>query len=199
MPTGYTADLYEGKEVSFPEFAMQCARAMGATITMRDDPADAPIPEEFQPSDWNLKRLEEARERVAEVEGWSSETADIAAQRDYADAMNRWREMEAESKARRERYDAMLEQVRAWTPPTPDHEEFKAFMENQLVESKRFDGWHSPKPVRIAGPDYREQQLANALHDIDYHTKEHAKEVERATNRTEWVRALRQSLEPVSA
>jgi len=37
MPTGYTADLNDGKQVTFQEFTMKCARAFGALIEMRDD------------------------------------------------------------------------------------------------------------------------------------------------------------------
>lgn len=43
MPTGYTADLME-KGMEFKPFVLQCARAFGALITMRDDSLDAPSP-----------------------------------------------------------------------------------------------------------------------------------------------------------
>ena len=38
MPTGYTIDLYEGKEVTFEEFVMKCARAFGALISVNYPP-----------------------------------------------------------------------------------------------------------------------------------------------------------------
>ena len=44
MPTGYTYDLYDGKDIEFPDFVMKCARAFGALIEIRDDPMDAAIP-----------------------------------------------------------------------------------------------------------------------------------------------------------
>jgi len=44
MPTGYTAEIYEGeKEVTFEKFALTCARAFGACITIRDEPMSASI------------------------------------------------------------------------------------------------------------------------------------------------------------
>lgn len=49
MPTGYTAAVCDGKITEFPAFALQCARAFGALITMRDDAMNAPIPEEIKP------------------------------------------------------------------------------------------------------------------------------------------------------
>lgn len=59
MPTGYTADLME-KGMEFKPFVLQCARAFGALITMRDDSLDAPIPEKFEPDDYHIKKLAEA-------------------------------------------------------------------------------------------------------------------------------------------
>lgn len=67
MPTGYTASVQDGKITEFRDFAMQCARAFGATITMRDDPSDAPIPEAFEPENYNAKRLIEAQEEIARL------------------------------------------------------------------------------------------------------------------------------------
>lgn len=48
MPTGYTADVQSGKVTDFAEYAMNCARAFGALVLMRDDPSDADIPERFE-------------------------------------------------------------------------------------------------------------------------------------------------------
>jgi hypothetical protein len=47
MPTGYTAPIADG--MTFEQFALGCARAFGALVTMRDEPSDAPIPERLEP------------------------------------------------------------------------------------------------------------------------------------------------------
>ena len=60
MPTGYTATLVEHGQ-TFPEFAMQCAKAFGACITLRDEPFDAPIPTKFKASTWHTKQQAKAR------------------------------------------------------------------------------------------------------------------------------------------
>lgn len=67
MPTGYTAPIYEGKQITFPEFAMQCARAFGALIDMRDDPMDSPIPDAFVPDTYHARELVKAREQLADM------------------------------------------------------------------------------------------------------------------------------------
>ena len=89
MPTGYTLDLYDGKDITFEEFALRCARAFGALISMRDEPIDAPIPERFEPSDYHLKELEKAKKRLKEVKKWNEETAEQEAVRAYQEALKK--------------------------------------------------------------------------------------------------------------
>lgn len=62
MPTGYTAAIADG--ISFTNYAMGCARAFGALIEMRDEPSDAPIPEEFKPSTYHLEELQKAQKKL---------------------------------------------------------------------------------------------------------------------------------------
>ena len=57
MPTGYTHDIPAG--ITFRQFALNCARAFGANIAMRDDPADKPI-EVYEPSDYSAKAITKA-------------------------------------------------------------------------------------------------------------------------------------------
>lgn len=59
MPTGYTYPVAEEKVDTLAEFALQCARAFGACVTMRDEPSNKPIPEEFKPSLHYQKKLDE--------------------------------------------------------------------------------------------------------------------------------------------
>lgn len=200
MPTGYTADIYEGKEVSFPDFVMDCARAFGALITMRDDPRDAPIPDEFQPNDYHLREHETALRNLAEAKAWTEDQATEYAEVAYVEAHGAWVEHQLTAKERGERYEAMLAQVQAWEPPTPDHQGLKDFMVEQLESSIKHDAdltdlerWY-PEPRQHTGPEWRQDRIAKAERDIEYHAAEWLKEVERAQQRTEWVWALRHSL-----
>ena len=59
MPSGYTENIYYGKEVAFKDFALGCARAFGACVMQRDDPADEKpkiMPEESYHTE-ELKKL----------------------------------------------------------------------------------------------------------------------------------------------
>lgn len=195
MPTGYTADLYDGNEVSFSDFVMHCARAFGALVTMRDSPSDAEVPDEFTPSDYHRTELDRARVRLAEVEAWTPEDAHRAAADSHAEALGAWMEAQQRRRDVRGRYEAMLEQVQAWTPPTDEHQDLKDFMVQQLTESIRFDTEYTwPQPAEVPAGRFKRKQQTQALKDINYHTEQYAKDVERAHSRTAWVRDLRDSL-----
>lgn len=197
MPTGYTADVGDGKVTEFPDFAMRCARAFGATITMRDDSPDATIPDEFEPSDYNARALVKARERLAELQAMDRDAIREAANAAYVEALSYYRKSVKDRADTRANYEAMLDKVLAWEPPTPDHAEMKAFMVQQLEESIRFDCGYEPEPpTRETPEEWHEEQVQRAERDIEYHAKGDREERERAAGRTEWVRALRASLMP---
>jgi len=194
MPTGYTLDLYNGKDITFEEFVLKCARAFGALIDMRDEPMDALIPERFEPSDHHLKELEKAKRRLKEIRKWNEEKAEREAERAYREALKEREEFIKKNKLIRKRYEDMLSKVQKWKPPTIEHASLKQFMIQQLVESIEFDCFVPEMPQRLSGEEYREQQIKKALSDIEYHEKEYAKEVNRVHERNKWLLLLRESL-----
>jgi hypothetical protein len=201
MPTGYTAAVQDGTITEFKDFAFQCARAFGALVMMRDELLDAPIPEAFQPSDWNAKELEKATAKFVELQAMTPEACDAAALADYNAQCESRATSVLKRTVQRERYESMLEQAKGWTPPTPDHEEMKAFMVQQLEESIKFDcrDFTESLLVQQTGAGWRASQLINVQRNIDYHTKANAEELERTASRNAWVKALRDSLAPVAA
>jgi len=194
MPTGYTLDLFDGKDVTFEEFVLKCARAFGALIDMRDEPMDAPIPERLEPSDHHLKELEKAKRRLKEIRKWNEEKAEQEAERAYREALKEREEFIKKNKLIRKRYEDMLSKVQKWKPPTIEHESLKQFMIQQLVESIEYDCFIPEMPQRLSGEEYKEQQIKKALSDIDYHEREYAEEVNRVYERNKWLLSLRESL-----
>lgn len=196
MPTGYTSDLAQGEQ-SFEDFVWRAARGMGALVMMRDEPMDAPIPERFEPSDYNLRKLREARAEAVRLEALTEEQADEEARADYAAAIARYEQREADRLAQRNRYSAMLAQVVRWTPPTSDHKGFQEFMAQQLRDSIKFDCDYTAEcPQALPGAVWRETRLAKERDSIAYHAKEHMAEVKRTDNRNRWLAALRKSIPP---
>lgn len=204
MPTGYTSDLYEGKDITVRDFILRCARGMGALIMMRDDPMDAPI-RTFEPSDYHAKAIEKARARLDELADMHPDEIRRQAEDAHLKAYNSWRERRDDKLVMRGRYEDMLNQVKAWHPPTPDHEGLRKFMIEQLTTSIEFDC--SVTPSRFDEPPVREpdgawftKQVEKAQHDLVYHVEEDAKERARTAERNAWVQALMESLpEPAKA
>jgi hypothetical protein len=190
MPTGYTSKIHDGEAVSFPQFAMTCARAFGALIEMRDEDLTAPIPQEFTPSPYYTEARVRAAERLAEVKAWTPEQARAEA----AEQVAAIEKSNARARDLREKYAAMAAEAEAWLPPTPDHEELKRFMLQQLHESARFDCHEMEAPAPPDGAAYQAQQITSAREAVARARQHQAEEIERARDRTEWVRALRASL-----
>lgn len=202
MPTGYTSQIAEG--ITFQNFALSCARAFGALIEMRDDPADAPIPDEFKPSTYSRERLAEAQGKLAALMSMTEVECEQKAKDHYEQQVQYHQEGIEKDVALKAKYTAMLESVNAWTPPTSEHEGLKKFMQEQIETSINFDcgsDWHQRALADLkpqTSDEWRAAEIAEAEHSVAYHTQEHSKEVERATSRTSWVRELRKSLESIA-
>ena len=196
MPSGYTAPLYEGKDLTFREFVMRCARGMGALASMRDHSLDAEIPEKLVPDCYHEKQIGEWKAALGAAEAMTDAEADRAATEEHEAEVRLRKESAKRRRALRDCYERMLAQVEAWTPPTPDHVNLKQFMMAQLRESLRYDccefDW--PAPERVTGAAFRQRQIDNARSEIARHEEELAKERWRCDQANAWLSALRASL-----
>ena len=59
MPTGYTYPVADGTITEFSKFALNCSRAFGVLMHMRDEPIDAPIPDKIEPTSYYKNQLDE--------------------------------------------------------------------------------------------------------------------------------------------
>lgn len=194
MPTGYTADVQDGKVTDLREFTMRCARAFGALITMRDDPADAPIPDEFKPSEFHTQHVQELGDELGNLEALDIEgcaklqDAEIEKRRLFV------AEYREKNRIVRQRYEAMLAKVEAWTPPSDEHVELKRFMASQLRESIDFDcgGTYEPKVPSAKDPAVWRSEKVAMLKDARQRAVQSLEEDKaRAESRSRWVRLLK--------
>lgn len=195
MPTGYTYDVQRGKITTLHDFALHCARAMGACIMMRDDPADAPIPERFEPhTDFYDKGIAEARAVLAEVPALSAQECDARAAADYETALKSHTDRLAEQAAGERRYRSMLAQVEGWTTQA---EGIREFMLEQLRTSISHDcdsRYEPEPPIRQTGEQWRQTTLEKVSRVLADRTVERAKEIGRTEGRNQWLANLRASL-----
>ena len=196
MPTGYTADIKDG--IDFKTYAMNCARAFGACVMLRDEPGGGDkIPDEFEPSDYHVKAVEKARCELAALDAMTPAERERAAAKAWDDAETSRLMRLGEYRKTRAAYEAMLEKAKAGKPPTPDHTSLHEFMQTQIEQSIQFDcseSYCSTPTVRLTGDAWSAWQRVKYMRDVQYHQKEHAAEVDRAAARTLWIQALRDAL-----
>lgn len=199
MPTGYTADLCDGKDVSFEGFALNCARAFGALVSLRDEP-DAEIPDEFKVDEYYVKKFEEAKEELEKAESMTDEEFAEEAKQFYEHEKDRFTTLINDALTTRKRYENMLEQVEQWEPPTEKHIELKKFMIDQLNESIRFDTSTSfyEEVLDELSLETVEEARANRLkiYGDNFNRRKAKLEEQKAImkERSEWVSELRKSL-----
>ncbi|MDY3551456.1 hypothetical protein R5W24_000532 [Gemmata sp. JC717] len=167
---------------------------------MRDEPADAPIPGAFAPTKYHKDRITDTERELAELETMAPEVAKARAAEEHEAAKQRNAERKTKVAEIRRKYESMLDQVRAWEPPSTDHDNLKQFMIDQLRQSIDFDcrEYQEPLPT-LDGAVWLAEKRERVLRDLGYHHQEHGKELERVEQRNRWVRQLRESVPVVAA
>ncbi len=194
MPTGYTAAVVNGTVTELRPFAMQCARAFGALISMRDDPNDAPIPERLEPSTYHTDKLATAQEECARLSMMTDEEAGKAAKAEFDEAVAAKAAYMERKENERARYETMIAKVEPWEGAP---EGLKEFMLEQLREGLRFDcggdSWWED-PIQRTGAEWLFARTTELSREILYHQKEAAAERVRVEQRNAWLAELRLSL-----
>ena len=197
MPTGYTAAIENG--ISLRQFILSCARAMGACIMQRDDPMDE-LPKKREPTDYHAKHIAEAGVAPAEIKAMSDDVAYAKATEEHKNELESIESGIRKNNELKAKYENMLARVRSWEPPTTEHQGLKDFMAEQIIESIRFDCAGSyyrdrAKELKcLSGSEWKDKEIKRALHDLDYHQREHNEEIARCRSQNEWIEQLYKSL-----
>jgi hypothetical protein len=199
MPTGYTAGVADGTIKTLRQYALDCARAFGACVMLRDEGGGGErIPQEFVASDYHSTKLAEESERLCEIRELDSAEAEARAAAQFAEQLADHRRRLERDAEQRARYDSMIARVLAWNAPTSDHVALRDFMLKQLHDSKAFDcrdpNDRQDSPVRLTGEQWRAEQLKQVGRSIQYHAEENENEIKRTDERNAWIKALRESL-----
>lgn len=197
MPTGYTADIEN--DISFEEYALRCSRAFGATAMQREDPAkDRPALREM--STIYVEWLKEAKEQAATLTAMTPTQRKAYGEKIVEERTAARQEYFNKKIVLRNKYDSMLQKVRAWSPPTQEHVELKRFMISQIEQSIDFDcntkydleeltKLSQANPMKIF-----EQELRETKDKVERYTEEVEKEKRRVEESNQWILALYDSL-----
>lgn len=196
MPSGYTHQVNDGTMTNLKDFVLYCARAFGACIMQRDDsPSELP---KLQPIDpYHLNEFLNAQKKLAELKMITIDEANKLADAEYRKVVAEKKKYSKKNDESKVRYNAMLAKVKAWVPPTPDHNELKTFMIEQLQSSMYFDvmddGFYGD-PVKSDGAKWLADRIESAECGIKYHAKKYDEEIERTNSRNKWISDLYNSL-----
>lgn len=158
MPSAITSDLYDGKDISFKQFALKCAALM-----FHDCSKVPTIKELKKQSDCYYKeRLAELRKDYKTIQRTSDETFDSLEQIKVIQSMNDFRREKEIRLVRAEHYNRMQELVHAWQP-APCLVGLKSLM-LRLLEQDKSD--YSDPNWRLYKPITREEALANLESEI---------------------------------
>lgn len=198
MPSFYTQKLYYGKEQSFQEFVLNCSRAMGAFLHMRDHSSEGKPT--FKES---LFEIYFHKERIQEIEAerdeFLSKTEQELAAQYEEEKLSFYEDLKKRSKKNKERiarYEKRIAEVNAWKPPTDEHKNLKMFMLDQLNESNDFDT-HEIEFYQRQFPlpeEWREKETKRFLKDLDYHMANLQREIKRREGCLNWYNQLLDSL-----
>lgn len=196
MPSAYTAGIIDGTMTELRDFALLCARALGACVAMRDEPLSAPIPDAFEPSPYHAKKIAELTEKRDALLALTPEQADAEAAKARADYDLRRKDAEQAHNDQRARYQAMIAKVEPWEGAP---EGIKEFMLSQLREGMEFDCGRPfrmyEQPPAATGKDWLSDKIAVLNRELAYHLEHDAEESLRTRSRNEWLAQLRASLE----
>lgn len=193
MPTGYTAGVQDGTITSLREYAILCARAFGACIMLRDDPLSSEIPQ-FTIDDHYVSSLEEAQIELLKWEGMPEDQRRQLYERETETTRKDTEERREQHRIQMERYHTMLQQAKAFTPPTKDHEKHKEFMVQQLEESIKWDGSFY-EPTIEPYEQWKITKSSTLLQRIEWAARHLNEERKRTVERNAWVSALREALQ----
>jgi hypothetical protein len=205
MPTGYTAEIIDGKVTTFKEFAQKCMRAFGSTIHMRDEPLDKKyVPRKVEK--YYIESVKEAKKKLDELKKADDQffinkvKGELKSDYTYYEEKL---EKVLESKAR---LDSILKDAKNWSPPTEDHTGIKDFMIQQLEETLKYDGnteyyetelkeikKKMESPIDIS--TIRKEMIEDAEEDLENSKNRLEEEIKRCDDSNKWVEEFLKSIE----
>jgi len=203
MPTGYTARIIDGDVNTFYEFAKICLRAFGAAIHMRDDSMDKEY-EPRVPDEYYMENINEYTERLKLIESQSDEELVKDHKKSIEERKKDYSVYIKKAEKLREKLTPFLENAITWAPPTPEHENIRVFMIEQLEMTIKSDcdvDYYNDAlkeaDVEIEHLDAKiiRATLVESINEsITYYQKSYDDSVKNCNSSNEWVKTLLNSL-----
>ena len=180
MPTGLTAEIYEGKKLTLREFALRCAKQFSPAYSYEGDlPLDKPPV--LKASDYYklaIKRTDEKLTRLEHLRKHIDEAEHIIEQ-ERQDFILREEKRSKLLTELKQRYDTWIAEVEGWKVPE-EYKYLKDFMLEQLRESKRFDctNVHIQEPQQMSAEEWLNDNFKHVYENLAYYREQLDEETE---------------------
>lgn len=205
MPTGYTYKVVDGTSTSLKEFALDCAKAFGALIELKDAPRDAKIPVKLDDSSITRARdsWTQASDRWKELQAYTETEWKKLSYNRWLESLESRRNYRLRNEQERTRVNMMLEKVRAWKAKYSPEDlknkekiEYFNFLEQQLTISYpyKLDDYEKAENDPIAPMDwetFRNEEIKRFLDEISYRSENLEETIEREEGKQKWIDDLR--------
>ena len=205
MPTGFTAPIYDGEDITFEQFANSCLCNFGIYTRFEGKYPNLSIyeiPDKICPSDFYKKRYEKAKAEYEKHLATPKTKEELEAEYIiYVNGVIKGNEDRVkENEALKNRYNAMLSKVRSWIPPSEDYKGIKDFMESQLIESLDFDCRHVSVENIIPKDKWIQEQAnrTDLIESMNYNLEHYNKSVVAAEKDTQWLKTFSESIKKVT-
>ena len=205
MPTGFTAPIYDGEDITFEQFANSCLRNFGIYTRFEGKYPNLSryeIPDKICPNDFYKKRYEKAKAEYEKHLATPKTKEELETEYIiYVNGVIKGNEDRVKkNEALKIRYNAMLSKVRSWIPPSEDYKGIKDFMKSQLIESLDFDCRHVYVENIIPKDEWIQKQSnrTDLIESMKYNLEQYNKSVVAAEKDTQWLKTFSESIKKVT-
>lgn len=199
MPTAYTEVIKDG--ITFEQFALRFARQYPALESISGLPLDTPIPPQVGIDPCFAESVREEKENLDFLEKMSPQKLREFVKIKRGANLAELRQQVAETKANKKKAAALLKKIKAWRPPSPNHESMKLKMISS-VESYMDVDWSLSRYNELINfwtkgfniDSYCERLLQSAREDYRLACLRQKYEIERVAGHNKWIKQLRDSL-----
>lgn len=192
MPTGYTADVQDGKITTLREYAMRCIGAF--LIESREGTLGDKLPSDRKAdTSYDDNGIADATAELTILSNMTADEINVACDAAFAESKKCYDDRIKTRNEQRERYQTMLDKVMAWQPPAAC-DNLKNFMMSQLTQSIRYDcgpSWSEDPPINKSPEEWLKNKKESASWSLDYHTKQRADKIAAANERNLWLNTVR--------
>jgi hypothetical protein len=198
MPTGYTADVADGKVTELEDYILDVSRGMGFAIHLRDSGIKGKIPYDTERSYYK----EDYEKAVKKLDDWNNKSEidkRVQFEKEMHEERNRLNGYLSEKRKTKANYENMIAKVEAWEVPE-FLESTKEFALSQLKESVTFDcaGDYYERSKEEAENRRYEDWVAgkesSLFSDVEYSLNRWKEEKHRVAERNRYIKALYDSL-----